>query len=295
VMIHALTGGRWGEHCAPILLSGASALPLMALLGVPVLAAMPVLYPWASGSRIDADVAHYYLNPPFFIGRTVLAFAGWILLAWLLPRLSGTVAAVTAALGMIFHGFVVGIVGLDWVLSLQPLFHSTSFAANLAFVQLASAFAWTGLCMPASAPMQVRRDIAGLLLASLLGITYINFMALLVIWYGDLPSRVFWFMQRAWPWTFIAGFAFVSGSIIPIFALFLGQVRESAIGLRVVSVISLIGIALFNAYLIAPPFGVLALVAAAAAMLAIGALLVAFLALRWAHTGLQRGRAAHGA
>lgn len=290
VMIHTLTGGRWGSDCAPVFIGGVSALPLMVLLVLPVLAAMPAFYEWRN---VDPDIAHYYLNVPFFIGRTVLAFCGWIALAWLLPRLTGTAAVVTGGLGLIFHGFIIGIVGLDWVLSLQPLFHSTSFGADLAFLQLASAFAWTGIVMPASAPAQVRKDIAGLLLATLLGITYVNFMAVLVIWYGDLPSRVFWFVQRGWPWTLVAGLAFVCGSVLPIFALFLARVRASALGLRIVSVIALIGIALFDAYLIAPPFGVLALAAAALALLAIGSLFIAFLATPWARTNIHRWRSAH--
>jgi hypothetical protein len=296
LLIHALTGGRWGDFCTPLLWRGASALPLMAILFVPVLVALPGFYVWASpGSGVERDVAHYYLNAPFFVARTVLAFAGWLLLAWLLPRLTGAAAALTAALGLIFHGFIIGFVGLDWVLSLQPLFHSPSFGADLAFLQLASAFAWTAIVLPANAPLQVRKDIAGLLLATLLGIAYINFMAVLVIWYGDLPARVFWFVDRGGPWTLIAWLTFFCGSVIPIFALFLGRVRASAAALRIVSIVALAGIALFGAYLIAPPFGLLALAAAGIAIVAMGTLLAVFLATPLARINVRRWRSAHAA
>jgi hypothetical protein len=295
MMIHALTGGRWGERLAPVFVGTGAALPLMLLLVVPVLALLPDLYPWAgAGPGAHPDVARYYLNSPFFIGRTAIAFAGWIALALVLPRLTGTTAALIGGLGLIFHGFIVGIVGIDWILALQPPFHSTSFGADLAFLQLASAFAWTALLMPPGESAQTRSDLGGLLLATLLGIAYVNFMALLVIWYGDVPSRVFWFVERTrWPWTLLAGFFFIFGSVFPIFSLFLARVRASALGLRVVAGVTLAGIAIFDAYLVVPPFGPLALAAFALSLLAIGAILLAYLVTPWARLSVRRWRSAH--
>jgi hypothetical protein len=138
-------------------------------------------------------------------------------------------------------------------------------------------------------------DIGGLLLATLLGLAYINFMALLIIWYGDLPERVFWFTERAHgPWLPIAWLAFLFGSVVPIFALFLGRWRRDPRALRLIGVIALAGIALFEAYLIAPAFGSGSLGAAAVALIAIGALFVAFLAMPWARAPLRRWRTLHG-
>lgn len=295
MMIHALTGGRWGNRLAPIFVGTSAALPLMLLFVVPVLALLPALYPWAAGGPgPQPDVTRYYLNSPFFIGRTLIAFAGWIVLAAVLPRLSGKPAALIGGVGLIFHAFIVCFIGVDWVLALQPPFHSTSFGADLAFLQLASAFAWTALLMPASEDKQTRADLGGLSLATLLGITYTNFMALLVIWYGDLPSRVFWFVERTrWPWTLLAGFFFICGSVFPIFALFIGRVRSSLLGLRIVAGVTLAGVALFDAWLVVPPSGPLALAAFALSLLAIGALTFAWLVTPWARLNVRRWRSAH--
>ena len=72
-MIHALTGGRWGDRLAPIFVGTSAVLPLMLLLVVPVLALLPLLYPWTSGSPgIDPDVVRNYLTFPFFIRRTAV-------------------------------------------------------------------------------------------------------------------------------------------------------------------------------------------------------------------------------
>ena len=120
-------------------------------------------------------------------------------------------------------------------------------------------------------------------------------MALLVTWYGDLPDRVFWFVERThWPWSLIAGLAFVFGSVVPIFALFLGRWRGSPRALRTIAAITLVGILLFDMYLVAPAFNALAIGAGSLAAIAIGALFVAFLAMPWAQAPLRRRRLVHG-
>jgi len=166
LMIHALTGGDWGLRFAPHFVTAAAAIPLMALLVVPVLAALPGFYPWVFGhGGAQADVAAWYLNAPFFIARTGIGFAGWTALAFLLPRLAGTAAAIAAGLGLIFYGVTICLVGTDWVLSLAPGFTSTSFGATLAFAQLASALAWAAIAAatsPARAdPMMTRERFMG--------------------------------------------------------------------------------------------------------------------------------------
>ena len=71
-------------------------------------------------------------------------------------------------------------------------------------------------------------DLGGLLLAFVLGITYIDFMAVLVIWYGDLPHEEIWFVERdALPWSLLAVVAFLLISAIPVLALLLSRVRNA--------------------------------------------------------------------
>ena len=69
LLIHALTGGRWGYAIRPQLVAGMSTLLLLLPAIIPLLIVLPTLYPWA---RPDA-AAHLdnrlYLNLPFFLGR----------------------------------------------------------------------------------------------------------------------------------------------------------------------------------------------------------------------------------
>ncbi len=261
--IHALTGGRWLSAFADVFCATAAATPVLALLFIPVFVFLPHFYPWVGASHPPPDdVRGLYLNPPFFIIRSVAALSFWSLLGVLLPRLVGGKKILAAAIGLVVHAFVIGLIGVDWILSLQPEFWSSSFAATLAFTQFAAALAWVTIVSSGARDSVALADIGGLLLATLLGLVYLNFIAFLVIWYGNLPDRVFWFSFRdSWLWALLVGCAFVFGAVIPIFLLFLERVRSSRRGMRFVGAVALLGIGFYYGYLITPPFGALSLCA----------------------------------
>src|SRR5215468_505769 len=293
MMIHRLTGGRWGEALYPTFARAARLVPLLFVLIIPVFIAIPALDPWSHrADDVKPDVLSYYLNAPFFIGRSLIAITGWSVLAYLLPRTAGRPGQLVAAVGLVFHCVLISVVSVDWVLSLEPPFISSSFGASMAITQLIAALAWAVLRAPLAVDDQVIGDIGGLLLAFVLGITYVNFMAFLVMWYSDLPSRLFWFVERdAWVPLVVA--AFVFGSAVPILALMLARVRNGIRQLRAVAISVLAGLAFYYAYLIVPPFGARALGAAALAIIVIG-LIVAALVGRPISETAAAGRAVRG-
>ena len=87
LLIHRLTGGRWGEALEPFLRPLALTTPLLLLFVVPVLIASPILFPWQHGA--NGDVTHsvrlIYLNLPSYAARSLIALAGWSVLAYILP------------------------------------------------------------------------------------------------------------------------------------------------------------------------------------------------------------------
>jgi hypothetical protein len=296
LMIHRLTGGRWGEALHPALASAARLVPLLFVLILPVLVALPLLVPWAdTAGSVDADVASYYLNAPFFIARSLIAIAGWSALALLLPRIDGPSGQLLAALGLVFHAVAVSIVPVDWILSITPPFISSSFGASVAITQLVAALAWAVLrTRPRALDRAVTGDIGGLLLAFLLAITYVDFMAFLVMWYSDLPTRMSWFLERGhFPWSLLAAGAFIFVSVVPVLALLLAHVRSRIRELRAVAMTVLAGLALYYAWLVAPPFRGRVLAAVVLAIIAIGLLLAAAIG-RPASNALIPGGARHG-
>jgi hypothetical protein len=271
-MIHRLTGGCWGEIVAPAVELAALAVPFLLLLAIPLFVAIPVIYPWPHRPvAIKPDVLSYYLNAPSFIVRSVVALVGWSALAVYLPRIGGRSGQLLAALGLVFHALVISCVSIDWYLSLEAPFTSSSFGAGAAISALVAALAWAVFWAPALEDKPAIGDVGGLLLTTILGITYIDFMAVLVIWYGDLPREETWFVVRdQMPWAALAWIAFLLASLLPVLALLLARVRNARHPLRAVGACVLVGLACYDAYLLAPPAGGFALVTALIAILGIG-------------------------
>jgi hypothetical protein len=101
-------------------------------------------------------------------------------------------------------------------------------------------------------------------------------MAVLVIWYGDIPREEAWFVARdPLPWRALAVVAFVFNAVIPTLALIQVRFRNRLRPLRGIGVVTLIGVAAYDAYLIAPPAGVAALVPSLLSILGMGLIIIA--------------------
>jgi hypothetical protein len=276
IMIHRLTGGRWGLLLAPSIEPAAASLPLLIVLAIPIFLALPTLYPWHhQPATIKTDVSSYYLNIPTFILRSLVALIGWSSFVIFLLRPRGRSAQLFAALGLVFNALAISSISIDWYLSLEAPFNSSSFGATIAIASLAAALAWAALTVPSLPADPALSDLGCLLLATLLGLTYMNFMAVLVIWYGDLPAESVWFVERAqFPWQQFAWAAFALASLLPIFALMIAKMRSDRGPLRAIGGGVLIGMAAFDIYLIGPPVGTAAILPAVLSILTIGLLLI---------------------
>ncbi|WP_271602732.1 hypothetical protein [Bradyrhizobium sp. CCBAU 45384] len=254
LLIHRLTGGVWGIAAAPVLRPLAAMMPLVAIAFVPVLATLPAVYPWAADpGEIKPDVAAWYLSQASFILRAVVTLAGWSVLALIFA--SGFGGRLLAGLGLAFFGLTISMVAIDWFLSVEPHYVSTAFASMIAIQQLLAALAVLGVVGIANVAGRARSDIGKLLMATLLGVVYINYMTFVVAWYGDLPHKAAWFLKRGsdtWAAVLIA--TFVIGAVLPFTMLLLAGVRASRAGLRAVSVLLLLGTGLHFAWLILPAF-----------------------------------------
>ena len=164
LMIHRLTGGAWGWAAAPVLRPAAAMTPLVALGFVPVLVALPHIYPWAADpSAIPADVARWYLNGPSFLIRSLIALGGWSLLAIVFA--TGRGSRLLAGLGLAFFGLTISLVAVDWYLSLEPHYVASAFAAMIAIQQLLAALAITALLGAPTIDGKVAGDLGAFLIS----------------------------------------------------------------------------------------------------------------------------------
>lgn len=278
LMIHRLTGGQWGVAAAPVLRPAAATTPLLLIAFVPVLLGVREIYPWAADpSTVPADVARWYLDGTWFAVRSSIALAGWSLLA--LVFCVGAGSRLLAGLGLAFFGLTISLVAVDWYLSLETHYVATAFAATIAIQQLLAALAVVALLSPGAVDGAVAGDLGGLLIATLLGVAYLEFMTFVVAWYGNLPDKAAWFVKRADAgWLSVSLAALFIGAVLPFGMLMVGAIRRSRRGLRIAAALILFGTTLHFAWLLIPAFddqgAVIAATFLAAAVLALVSLLI---------------------
>jgi hypothetical protein len=231
LMLQHLTGGAWGIVIRRLLESGARTLPLLALLFVPILFGLQELFVWARPEAVAADeiLQHksLYLNVPFFIVRAVVYFAAWTGLAWLLcrwsarqdatgdPRLIRKLGTLSGP-GIVIYVLTMTFASVDWVMSLEPHWFSTIFGGLLVAGQALAAMAFV---IAALSLLAGRKPLAGvigsahfhdlgkLLLAFVMVWSYFAFSQFLIIWAGNLPEEIPWYLSRltgGWEWLGLA-------------------------------------------------------------------------------------------
>ncbi|GAB3401087.1 hypothetical protein [Massilia agilis] len=211
VWLHNLTGGRWGEPIrAPVLALGRT-LWFPALLFLPLLAALPVLYPWAqhaasgparwAGELSAPAFKSAWLQPLPFVVRSVLWLVLWNALAWLSSTARLARSQGFAAAALIGYSLTASIAAVDWIMSLMPLWYSSVFGLLVLMAQSLGGMALAIL-------LAVRRrdkdgellgDLGNLLLAYAMTLAYLGFMQYLVIWAENLPHEIIWYTARGTP------------------------------------------------------------------------------------------------
>jgi hypothetical protein len=268
LMLHYLVGGTWGAIIRRILESGTRTLPLMVLFFVPLLFGLHELYSWAVSHVVAQDelLRHKspYLNVPFFVGRLVGYFIAWLVPAYLLNRWSRQQdrtpewsaqrpvrrrLILLSGLGLLLYGFTMSFAAIDWVISLEPHWHSSVYGLLVVVGQLLGAMAfvvvvtgWLADYAPLSevlSPTHVH-DLGNLLLASVLFWAYIAFAQWLIIWSGNLPEAVLWYVHRTrggWQWMALALALFQFA--VPFVFLLSSDIKRHARRLAVVAVVIL--------------------------------------------------------
>ena len=193
VMLHNLTGGPWYPAVRAPLLAASRLVPLAALLGIPVLVGMRSLYPIGESA---------WFAPWFFIARSVFFLVLWSVFSLLLRnnRSRGL-----SAVGLIVYLFTVSIAAVDWIGSLMPRWYSTGFGLVVGTGQMlgamALAVAFAGFAerrLPAleESRRQTFIDLGNLLLMYVLLWAYVAYMQFLIIWVGNLPREISWYVPR---------------------------------------------------------------------------------------------------
>jgi hypothetical protein len=229
LMMSYLVRWTWTTALRPSLLAAMATLPLVAILFVPVLIWMANVYPAAADPTSLKPFKAVYLAPWFFTLRTVVYFTIWSLLAlWL--RLAGdnkARMAQAASVGLIVYALSVSLAGVDWLESLEPDFHSSIYGLLfLSFTMLSGlAFAIAGGLL-SRRRIGSRKAYSALLLSMILVWAYLHGMQYLVIWSGNMPDEVSWYLKRSsHGWQVVLAVLALGQFIFPFFALLIERIR----------------------------------------------------------------------
>jgi hypothetical protein len=265
IMIRHLTGGGWGVVIRRVQGAAMRSLPLLTLLFIPIVLAVVGgrIYPWAMPLDAIRDphirehlerhefIKAAYLNPRGFILRAFVYFAIWNLLSYLLSRWSiqgDTPNApdntqkfkLVAGPGLILYGFSITFAAIDWVMSLDPSWISTIFGLIILIGEVLS-----GICFaivverilfnykPMSEMLRPDfvHDHGKWTLTFIMVWAYFSFSQWLIIWAGNLPDEITFYLKRlngGWGWVglFLALFHFVVPFVILLSRPFKRDIRK---------------------------------------------------------------------
>lgn len=225
LLIHYAAGARWNTVIRRLNEVVVGAFGVLLLLFAPIALNLEVLYVWVEPPPgLPAHALHQlehkraYLNPTFFVVRTLAYFAIWLLAGEVLRRWSLSRDAVppksdesharertfsvailpATALALTFAAF-------DWVMSLDPLWYSTIFgvyyfaggfvASTGLLALLAHAADRSGLAGGAIRPPHFHA-LGRLMLAFTIFWAYCAFFQVMLIQIADRPEEVEFYLRR---------------------------------------------------------------------------------------------------
>jgi len=219
LMINHVTGGAWGVAIRRFLEAMMRLLPVLAVLFLPIALGLPTLYEWARPDAVHDHLLQHkqpYLNVPFFLARTLGYFAIWIVVARALTRWSDAQDTTTdpepterleliSRGGLLVMGLTMTFASIDWMMSLEPHWYSTiygvvfmsgSVLTAMALAIVLAALARPGTRLPDAVTPDQFHDLGKLLLAFTMLWGYFNFSQFLIVWSGNLPEEISWYLAR---------------------------------------------------------------------------------------------------
>jgi len=225
LMLRHLTKGAWGMVIRRILGAAMRNIWVVTVLFIPIWVEVFLghhsLYPWLDPAKIQANdhlrwIAGKYLNSPGFIARSAIYFLVWNLISFFLTKWSREQDSPQApdhtlrfkavsGPGILLYGFTISFAAIDWIMSLDPTWISTIYGLLILIGQVLSALCFAIVVerilfkyRPMSEllkPEQVH-DHGKFMLAFIMVWAYFSFSQWLIMWAGNLPEEITWYIRR---------------------------------------------------------------------------------------------------
>lgn len=264
VMAFHATNATWPVALRRLPEAVMAALPLLALLFVPIAAGAGLLYPWERPHEVRGEEARHlleeklaFLNLPFALFRAAAAFAFWIVVAerlraWSL-RLDRPAAAPDTLLrrmralssgALPVFALAGTVVAWDWLMSLSPDWYSTMFGLYFLVGGFLTALAATALFTVSTRRAGLLREVGPdhlyalgrLLFAFVVFWAYCGYWQYFLSWIANRPIEAGWFVARtSGAYAPVAWFLVLGHFALPFFVLLSYWIKRRAWGLGVMA------------------------------------------------------------
>jgi hypothetical protein len=259
--LHNVVGGNWGVAIRRLVEAGLKTLPLIVLLAIPIFFALGTLYKWTdAGYRAEHfAVGHKaaYLNPTWFIIRTLLYFLIWIASGYRILAMANEhdrtgdralfkrIKARSAPALLVFV-VTTTLAFIDWIMSLEPDWYSTIYGWMYTVGQVLLTFSFLVavlVLLSKREPFvsfltkQHYHDIGNLMLAFTMLWAYMSFAQFLIIWAENLPDEFPWYVRRfSGGWGYMAWTIAIFHFFVPFFLLLHTRIKRNSRRLRTLAI-----------------------------------------------------------
>ena len=234
LMVQYCSGGKWGLLLRRPLEAMSRTLPLVFVYWVVVALSMKKLYLWAAVSDVTAalksgwineEQAHAIefkrpmLNPTAFVVTGLVCFAIWGYYTWRLNSLGLERDAASPATtprwikrfenisgpGIVVYALTMSAAAIYWVMSLDPTWYSSVygllFLVGQGYMVLALGII-VSISLSKGEPFRTilrqteQHDLGKLTFAFVMLNIYLAFSQFLIIWSGNLPEEINWYLDR---------------------------------------------------------------------------------------------------
>jgi hypothetical protein len=277
LMLQYITRGEWGIMIRRPLGAAARTMIWMAVFFIPIVAGMRTLYPWMQPNWLGHEplirAKMTYLSWQRWIIVAVFYFACWIWWAWRIRILSlkfyedrspytNLARNRWAGAGLPMIVLTLTFASIDWIMSLEPRWHSTMYGITfvvgcglsaMAFVtfflsRLADTEAMQGILKPSHL-----RDLGNLLLTFTMFFAYVFFSEFLLIWYANIHDEIPYYIARvSGVWGALGILIIIFHFFLPFFMLLMRPIKDKPGTIAIVTVIILVMRYVYFYWLIEP-------------------------------------------
>ena len=229
--LYHVVGGKWGIPVMRIYEAGTRNWWLMVVAFLPIAFNLGRIYPWAGAFDLGLHGQHAvqvrgdYLTQKWFSVREFLIMFGWGIFIYLQNKWSRKFDSPAPSEyeynqqrlrfmrlgggGLVFWAATLEIAAVDWVMSLDPLWFSTIFGMIYMVGQGLTALALMAIVIrylakvePMHSILRVRElhENGNLCLAFVMLFCYLSFSQFIIIWSGNLPEEIRFYLARSEGW-----------------------------------------------------------------------------------------------